>query len=276
MEIDRIEKPLRQLRKSLKGFPKDPPPDEVHKLRTRSRRIEAVAAALEPADGKITRRLLKSIKPVRKAAGGVRDMDVLTADALDLSHGQNEEALIRLVEHLSNLRQANAGELLDTVKRQSKPARRRLKKYEKLVEAVFSGKKSAPLAVSRTVVSENGQDPVTAALVNELSHWPRLSERNVHAFRLKVKELRYVLQLYPQPDSGLVDALGKVKDRIGEWHDWLQLEQIAAGVLDPQQDGALLGRIEKTTRQKLAAALTASNALRRKHFPSAPLRKKPN
>ena len=274
MERLRVEKPLRQLRKSLKSFPEDPPPDDVHKLRTRSRRIEAVATALEPADGKITRRLLKSIKPVRKAAGGVRDMDVLTADALDLPHGQDEEALIRLVEHLGNLRQANAGALLDAVKRQSKPARRRLKKYEKLIEAIFSGKKKATHSVSRTMVSEDGQDSATAALVGELSRWPRLSARNVHDFRLKIKELRYVLQLYPQSDSSLLDALGKVKDRIGEWHDWVQLEQIAAGVLDPKQDGALLGRIEKTVRQKLTAALTASNALRRKHFPAAPQRKK--
>ncbi len=274
MQLDRVEKPLRQLRKSLKSFPKDPPPDDVHKLRTRSRRIEAVAAALAPADGKITRRLLKSIKPVRKAAGGVRDMDVLTADALDLQHGQNEDALIRLIEHLGILRQESAGALLDAVGKLRKPARRHLKKYEKFVEAVFSGKKHAPLAVSRTVDSENGQDSAAAALVDELSHWPRLSARNVHAFRLKVKELRYVLQLYPESDSTFMDELGKVNDHIGEWHDWVQLKQIAAEVLDSQQDRPLLDRIQKTARQKLAAALTASNALRRKYLHAEPKREK--
>ncbi len=276
MKFDRVEKPLRQLRKSLKSFPKDPPPGEVHKLRTRTRRIEAVAAALEPADGKTTRRLLKSIKPVRKAAGGVRDMDVLTADALDLPHQANGDALFRLVEHLGNLRQANAGALLDAVKRLRKPARRRLKEYEKLVEAVFSGKKQAPIAVSRTVVSENGDDSIAAALMDELSHWPQLSARNVHAFRLKVKELRYLLQLYPESDAGFVEWLGKAKDQIGEWHDWVQLKQIAGEVLDPKQDRALLGRIERTARQKLAAALEASNLLRRKYLQAERQRKKAN
>ncbi len=274
MELDRVEKPLRQLRKSLKSFPKDPPPGDVHKLRTRSRRIEAVAAALEPADGKITRRLLKSIKPVRKAAGGVRDMDVLTADALDLPQDPGGDALIRLIEHLGTLRQESAGTLLTAVGKLRKPARRHLKQYEKFVQAVFTGKKKAPLAVSRTVVSENGGDSAAAALVDQLSRWPRLSARNVHAFRLKVKELRYVLQLYPQSDSTFVDALGKVKDHIGEWHDWVQLEQIAAEVLDPQQDRPLLDRIQKTARQKLTAALTASNALRKKYLPAQPQQKK--
>ena len=33
-------------RKSLKSLPGDPPPKEVHKLRTATRRVEAIAAAL--------------------------------------------------------------------------------------------------------------------------------------------------------------------------------------------------------------------------------------
>lgn len=51
MDLDHIEKPLRTLRKLLKTLPEDPAPAEVHKLRTRARRIEAVARALESAPG---------------------------------------------------------------------------------------------------------------------------------------------------------------------------------------------------------------------------------
>ena len=59
MELDRVEKPLRKLRKLLKDLPQNPPPEEVHQLRTHTRRIEAVANALEPAAQKQTRQLLK-------------------------------------------------------------------------------------------------------------------------------------------------------------------------------------------------------------------------
>jgi CHAD domain-containing protein len=45
------------------------------------------------------RRLLKSMKPVRKAAGVVRDMDVLVADALTLPNAAKNESVVRLVEH---------------------------------------------------------------------------------------------------------------------------------------------------------------------------------
>ena len=59
----------------------------------------------------------------------------------------------------------------------------------------------------------------------------RLTQSNIHAFRLKVKELRYILQLYADADPGLVDALGEVQRRIGDWHDWQQLAEIAREIL---------------------------------------------
>ena len=43
--------------------------------------------------------------------------------------------------------------------------------------------------------------------------------------------LRYTMQLDAHADAGLVEALGDVQRRIGDWHDWHQLEEIAHGVL---------------------------------------------
>src|SRR6185437_2198386 len=129
MELDRVEKPLRQMRKLLKDLPADPAPEEVHQLRTRARRIEAVATALEPVDGKAAKQLVKAIKPVRKAAGGVRDMDVLTGDLLGMPQDGKNGARVRLVGHLAGMRQESADELMDAVGRQRKTARRQLKKF---------------------------------------------------------------------------------------------------------------------------------------------------
>jgi CHAD domain-containing protein len=264
IELERLEKPLRQLRKSLKRLKKDPPPEEVHKLRTRARQIEAIAPALTPNEGRKTRRLLKSIKPVRKAAGTVRDMDVLTGNALSLPKNSHSESLVRLIEHLGNTRQESAGTLLQTVGQQRKSARQVLKQYAKLVEASFNGKRAAsnghaarPARSVRSAVD---------ALTAELSRWPALREGNIHPFRLKVKELRSILQLFPNSDAGLVTALGKVKDQIGEWHDWQQLAGFARTALDAQEDQALLAQIDQTEKQKLAQALASSNALRRRYL----------
>ena len=81
---------------------------EVHKLRTATRRVEAIAAALAQLESKESRRLLKSIEPIRKAAGGVREMDVLLANARRLARTSAGDSLTRLVEHLQIARQQNA------------------------------------------------------------------------------------------------------------------------------------------------------------------------
>ncbi len=270
--LDRLEKPLRELRKSLKRLKKNPPPEDVHKLRTRARHIEAIAPALTPSEEKKTRRLLKSIKPVRKAAGSVRDMDVLTGNALSLPKNSHSESLVRLVELLGTTRQKSAGALLETVGEQRKSARQILKQYSKLVKASFNGAHSGKNSGKHA--GANGHAPQPAknvhaailALTENLSRWPSLSESNIHPFRLKVKELRSILQLFPNSDLGFVEALGKVKDQIGDWHDWQQLSGFARQALDARQDRALLKQIERTGERKLEEALAAATALRRRYL----------
>ncbi|HZP04689.1 MAG TPA: CHAD domain-containing protein [Terracidiphilus sp.] len=265
MDLDRVQKPLRQLRKSLKRLPDDPPPEAVHKLRTRARHIEAIAAALTSPDEKKTRRLLKSIKPVRKAAGNVRDMDVLTSNALTLPQNDGQESLVRLIEHLGVARQKSASDLLDTVDQQRKSARRLLKQYAKRVESTLDHKNARQPSGSSAQAAQHVQ-AVVANRIDELRRWPAFSARNIHPFRLKVKELRSILQLLPDADSNLVSALGSVKDQIGDWHDWQQLAQTAAEMLDSSEDRALLTQINKIGKQKLSHALASANALRKRYF----------
>lgn len=269
MELDRLQEPLRKLRKSLKKLKKDPPPEDVHKLRTRARHIEAIAPALTSGEKKKTRRLLKSIKPVRKAAGSVRDMDVLTGNALSLPKNSHSASLVRLVEQLGTTRKKSAGELLETVGEQRKAARQVLKKYAKLVDASINGNGKSNGKRARSPVdgqpARNAQAAIQG-LREELSRWPALSEGNIHPFRLKVKELRSILQLFPDSDPELVAALGKVKDQIGDWHDWQQLSGFARTALDAREDRALLEQIEQTGERKLEDALAEAGALRKRYL----------
>ncbi len=277
--FERLQKPLRQLRRLLRCLQADPVPAEVHRLRTRVRQVEAIVAALPPAAdgpvtvsrpataGKLARRLLKSIRPVRKAAGRVRDMDVLCAHALTLQQEPYRDAVARLVERLQLSRKKYAAELLDVVDRRRKAARGHLSQYAKELAG-------ADDAGPRARATEQQAQQAAARLTAELSRWPRLTARNVHSFRLKVKELRAVLQLLPTAERKFVDALGTVKEKIGEWHDWQQLAITAAEAPDAQQDGALLARIKKTGRQKLRAALAAAEALR-KNYLERPAKKPP-
>jgi CHAD domain-containing protein len=263
MKIGKVQNPVRKLRKSLKVLPKDPPAAEVHNLRTRSRRLEAIVAALKVGDKKPARRLLKTIKPVRKAAGEVRDMDVLVENALALSKNGRDDSLVRLLEHLGGLRVESARELIDTVARKRKDARRGLKQFSKQIGKKLNGKDSG------ATIELAGNSPTGNAaqrLIADLKRVPRLSAKNLHLFRIKVKRLRYLLQLSEDADPKFVSALVDVKDEIGDWHDWQQLAKIAQKVLDPQADGAALKKIEGIGKKKFDQALAAAQTMKTRYL----------
>src|SRR5438874_13230525 len=78
LDPKRVLKPTRKLRKLLKNMPKQPAPEQVHDLRTNTRRFEAILAAISPDSTRKEKSLLRELAAIRKRAGKVRDMDVLT------------------------------------------------------------------------------------------------------------------------------------------------------------------------------------------------------
>jgi CHAD domain-containing protein len=265
-ELERVRKALRELGKSLQSLNGESAPKDVHKLRTASRRVEAIAGVLEAADGKKSRRLVKSIEPVRKAAGGVRDMDVLLTYARKLARNSDGESLTHLVAHLETARQQYAEELQHALHHRRKAVLEDLKEYSKFVA---SAAKHAHSHSRSDEHASRAQEEIHSSAMNvirELGDWKPLDAGNLHEFRLKVKQLRYTLQLDAQADASLVEALGDVQRRIGDWHDWHQLEAIAREVLVLEQGQALLGRIGETAKRRFDRALAAANALRGRYL----------
>jgi CHAD domain-containing protein len=103
-------------------------------------------------------------------------------------------------------------------------------------------------------------------LEDELGNWPRLTAQNLHPFRLKVKELRYILQLDEKGDPAFIKSLGQVKDAIGDWHDWTELQAIAGKVVDHAQECRLIKIIRTTTREKLEDAVALSEKIRHRYL----------
>jgi CHAD domain-containing protein len=265
-ELERVRKALRELGKSLQSLSGDLAPKDVHKLRTTSRRVEAIAGVLEKADGKKSRRLIKSIDPIRKAAGGVRDMDVLLTNSRKLARYSDGESLAHLVEHLKTARRQNAGGLQHALHHRCKAVQQDLKDYSKFVASLAKHAQSNPRSDEQVSAAQEEIRSSAMNVVRELGDWKPLDADNLHEFRLKVKQLRYTLQLDAQADPSLVEALGDVQRRIGDWHDWHELAQIAREVLALEEDRALLDRIRETATRRFDRALAAANALRGKYL----------
>src|SRR3954464_10778133 len=267
IEAQKIHTALRRLRKLAVKLPKDPSPENVHKLRTSARKLEAIFSALALDSQKNERQLIKGLRTIRKRAGKVRDLDVLTGD-LTTVHGDGEtECQVRLLEHLGGERQRQAGKLRKLVGNNRSDLKTRLRKpsarLDKQIEKVEPD--AASLAAAESL-----------RLSSELEFPKRLNKGNLHPYRLKLKQLRYVLELAPDHPT-FVDDLGEAKDAIGDWHDWEELIGIANEVLDHGTNCKLMRKLKEAADLKFAHALRVAENLRRNYLrDSSPSRKSPH
>jgi CHAD domain-containing protein len=98
-----------------------------------------------------------------------------------------------------------------------------------------------------------------------------LGPATLHPYRLKLKELRYVLELEERHPARqeLIDAIKKVQDAIGEWHDWMSLGDISTDVLDHDRC-RVIAQIKATAASRFANALAAALSLRSRYAAESP------
>jgi CHAD domain-containing protein len=118
---------------------------------------------------------------------------------------------VQLLEHLGARRSKQTRKMHTLIGKYGRALRRRLKRTSAHMEKLLR----------RAQQNLDGTAPAAMAealrLSSELSDPPRLDRRNLHPYRLKVKQVRYVLQMAQSSDHAkFVDKLGEVKDVIGE------------------------------------------------------------
>jgi CHAD domain-containing protein len=257
LKTDRMRKSASKLRKLLKRVPKQPSPKQVHDLRTCTRRLEAGLDALGIDFRHNEHRLLRTLSRLRKSAGKVRDMDVLTGYASTIHLKREQDCLVQLLEHLGAERYRYARKMWEVKQKQGPELRQRLARTAKRLKKL-SRRAHARRRAREDVMATSFQ------LSSELNTPARLSKRTLHAFRLKVKELRYVLQLadgaHQQP---FADSLGEVKDAIGRWHDWEALTGVATKLLNHGGNCELLVEVKRRSNAEYSHSLSLANEMRK-------------
>lgn len=258
----RLESPLRMLRKTLKKTAKDPTPKRIHNLRTLIRHTVAVVhVALDdtsPGD-----RLLRSVKPVYKKAGKVRDMDVLTVFAAGLQVEGEDGCKTRLLEFLVARRKRAAKKLQRTLGRKSAQLGRRLRRCARWIENGYAAPQDK---IRNSGGNSHDTNPLVLRLAARLASSPKLNRENLHPYRAQVKELRYLLSLAGDRDAEFSDRLHDVKDSIGAWHDWSELAAISSKVLNHDSQCRLQKHIETIAAEQFDEALAQANSLQRQAF----------
>jgi len=265
LDQKRLQKPFKKLRRTLKKFPRNAGADKVHKLRTNSRGVESVIAARTEDPCRRERRLLKLIAAVRKRAGKVRDMDVLTsfADNLPMLEGE-EECKTLLLEDLGAMRKDDTRKLFRKVRSTGGRLRRKLRRSKSRLTRSLQPETEAS-AAGRRAASE------ALDIAAQLAEMERLDRRNLHEYRLMVKHLRNVLQFADesQAHEELIEDLKETKDAIGEWHDWEMLAAIAAEVTGEHPRCKLMSRIRQIVREHYKSAQKSAIELQERHFKPA-------
>jgi len=249
----RAQSVFRRLDRNLQQLSAEQNAEAVHSFRTTTRRLQTLLEELVPERTRKQKKLLKTLRGIRKQAGKIRDLDVQLAALNSLQVPLEPRRKTQLLQGLLNVREIHEKKLRKTLTKQViRDIRGRIKRAAKDVKA------------------ETVRDPLAAAreiLAGAASTDRPMTEDGLHRCRLLVKRARYATEFAPDSPAvaQFINQLKRLQDILGNWHDWLTLTQTAAERLGDVNQSPLVAVLHNVTGGKFrhaAAAIAASPALR--------------
>jgi CHAD domain-containing protein len=241
--------------------------DAVHRVRTGSRRLQAMLEAMLRENETFAldhpaRPWLRQLKQIRRAAAPVRDLDV---------HRKLLENLVGKAapDSDANPLHKQAEMLDDWLKSERKHLARGMQKQIRKRQHGLTERQTAVLNAISSVPLESastGRSADAVALedfVRAVDAMPLLDAENLHDFRKATKKARYVAESATEkgPYSSVAKALKRVQDAIGEWHDWLCLSEEARSALGKDAPD-LSAHLEREVERHFAAAMKTTQTMR--------------
>jgi CHAD domain-containing protein len=219
-------------------------PENVHKLRTNSRRVETILGRLVPAPDRGTKKLVKLLSKLRKKAGKVRDLDVQTGALRGLKIAPSAQKT-QLLRSLCSEREQREKKLSKSLDKQTvRDLRQRLKRAARQLE-IPEGME--PLSTALQEFAKVGQDRAP------------LSAEKLHQYRITGKQARYLAEMaQTDPEAErVIDQLKRMQDVIGDWHDWLTLTERAEKLFGGVKSSPLVAAMRNLTQAKFRQGLDA-------------------
>ncbi|MEW4530456.1 CHAD domain-containing protein [Maioricimonas sp. JC845] len=211
---------LKQCRKVARDLASDPSNDEhVHQLRVATRRADAALRLYAPhLPKRAVRRMRKRLRAVRRAAGNVRNLDVLLlrldpADSPDNSAPAGQKQVIR---QLRRCRKREVRQLLDRLPRLLDKRYRRLsRRFLRHLED--AGRHSKRFQTDRLL--QPITDQFARAATEDLSNID-----NLHRFRICGKRVRYAVEILKgqiprNRYNSVIESLKQLQESVGTIND---------------------------------------------------------
>ncbi len=234
---------FRKLSRQLSKLAGKLSPENVHKFRTSSRRVEVLVSDLAERRSGNDKKLLKLLARLRKKAGRVRDLDVQSAALRSLKIPEQPVRKAQLMRTLAEERSQREKRLAKSLdKKTVAEVRKRLKRAAASLEIP---KNADPLTLAR--------QKLNALEVDQGA----MTEKTLHQFRIAGKRARYIAELAGKnaEASRLIALLNHMQDVIGDWHDWVQLAERAEKLFGGVQESALVAVLRNVTRAKFRQAV---------------------
>ena len=241
---EHIRLAFRKLGRQASKVAAKPVPENVHKFRTSSRRVEVLVADLAEKRSSNDKKLLKLLGRLRKKAGRVRDLDVQSAALRTLKIPQEPGRKSQLMRTLAEDRAKREKKLIKALENDKKTIAELRKRLKRTAASLDISAKTDPVSVARQKLAELESDHGS------------ITEKTLHQFRVAGKRARYIAELAGKNEEAtrLVALLNHMQDVIGDWHDWVQLEQRAEKMFGGVQDSALVAALRNITRAKYRQA----------------------
>jgi CHAD domain-containing protein len=212
-------------------------PENVHRFRIYSRRVEALVDDLVARPRRNQRKLLKLLGRLRKKAGRVRDLDVQISALRTLRIPQEAARKSKLMRSLVDERAKRERKLSKSFNASTvAEIRKRVKRAARNLDIADA----APVALAVGKIAAIGADQVS------------VTEKTLHRYRIAGKRARYLAELAGKtPDAvRVIDQLKRLQDALGDWHDWLQLTATAEELFGGMRESTLVSALRNITRAK--------------------------
>jgi CHAD domain-containing protein len=219
-------------------------PQNVHGIRTGTRRLQILLGELSPKLNRNQKKLLKLLGRLRKRAGKLRDLDVQLAALRSLKIPREPRRKTQLMNELIELRRSQEKKLTKAADKNTiREIRKRLRRARKDFDPKASRE---PLAVARGMLEPMrfGDGELTEALL--------------HQYRILSKRARYAAEFGGQtPETTqFIAGVKRIQDALGDWHDWLILTQTASKQLGEVRESSLVAELHNVTGAKFRNAVS--------------------
>jgi CHAD domain-containing protein len=238
----------------------------VHELRVATLRLQAqldhylgnYSGDLPAAQA--VRRWNKAAEKLRASLSAVREIDVYRAKLSGLCGSlatpegyapRSSRAILRQIEELESMlareRKIAAKKLISDLKHRQQ----RLHRFNEELENTQG--------LAHSLIQVSSFSGIFKMLADTVADFPKLDADCLHDFRKRIKNVRYLAELFAGTDpqvGGLAESLKLMQGVVGEWHDWQELAQLASRKLRKRhRSGVLTDLLETLSEESLEKAL---------------------